>query len=78
MCRTTFICIVLSIAAATFTNDASTMVLEPLERMIEKVQMIAKAPLAATSYDINEAGLMSFMKKSEEKVKTEKELKEQS
>ena len=53
ICRTTFICIVLSIAAATFTNDAREMVLDPLDRMIEKVKLIAKNPLAAASDEIN-------------------------
>ena len=56
--RTSFICVVLSIAAITFTKGAQDMVLEPLERMIEKVKMIAKN---------NEAGLMSFMKKKDQK-----------
>lgn len=78
ICRTSFICVVLSIAAATFTNDARQMVLDPLERMIEKVKLIAKNPLAAASEEIDEAGLMSFMNKSEEKVKTAKELHEAS
>jgi len=66
MTRTTFICIVLSIAAATFTNDARVMVLDPLERMIEKIKLIAKNPLAAASDEINNAGVMSFMNKSED------------
>jgi len=56
---------VLSIAAITFTKDAQVMVLDPLERMIEKVKMIAKNPLSAASDEINEAGIMSFMNKSE-------------
>lgn len=38
------------------------MVLEPLERMIEKVQLIAKNPLAAATDAINNAGVMSFAK----------------
>jgi len=56
---------VLSIATITFTKDAQVMVLDPLERMIEKVKMIAKNPLSAASDEINEAGIMSFMNKSE-------------
>ena len=35
--KTLFICFVLAIAAHYFTKDAATLVLEPLERMIEKV-----------------------------------------
>jgi len=37
------------------------MVLDPLDRMIEKVKLIAKNPLAAASDEINNAGIMSFM-----------------
>lgn len=47
--KTLFICCVLGIAAHYFTKDASALVLEPLERMIEKVQLIAKNPLAAAT-----------------------------
>jgi len=78
ICRTTFICIILSVAAITFTKDAQTMVLDPLERMIEKVKLIAQNPLAAASDEINQAGIMSFINKSEEKVKSDKEIKEES
>jgi hypothetical protein len=39
----------LAIAAHYFTKDAGTLVLEPLERMIEKVALIAKNPLAAAT-----------------------------
>jgi hypothetical protein len=35
--KTLFICLVLTVAAIYFTKDAAVMVLEPLERMIEKV-----------------------------------------
>ena len=35
--KTLFICLVLGIAAHYFTKDASSLVLDPLERMIEKV-----------------------------------------
>jgi len=58
--RTTFICVVLSMASIFFTRDAQTMVLDPLERMIEKVKAIAKNPLVAASEEVNEAGIMSF------------------
>lgn len=78
ICRTTFICIILSVAAITFTKDAQTMVLDPLERMIEKVKLISENPLAAASDEINQAGIMSFINKSEEKVKSDKDMKEES
>lgn len=74
--RTTFICVVLSIASIYFTKDAQTLVLDPLERMIEKVKLIAKNPLAAASDEVHEAGIMSF-KNKEEKL-DEKQKKEAS
>ena len=39
----------LSIASFFFTNDANVLVLSPLERMLEKVKLIAKNPLAASA-----------------------------
>mmetsp|Transcript_16748 Transcript_16748/g.25817 ORF Transcript_16748/g.25817 Transcript_16748/m.25817 type:complete len:329 (+) Transcript_16748:783-1769(+) len=39
--RTTFVCFVLSFASIFFTKDAQELVLDPLERMIEKVRLIA-------------------------------------
>lgn len=39
--RTSFICIVLSFASILFTKDAQSLVLDPLERMIEKVKLMA-------------------------------------
>ncbi len=76
--KTLFICCVLGIAAHYFTKDASTLVLEPLERMIEKVQLIAKNPLAAATDQIDQAGVMSFAKADENKESQTKEEQEQS
>lgn len=36
------------------------MVVDPLERMIEKVRIIAANPMSAASEDINTAGLYCF------------------
>lgn len=58
--RTTTVVIILSLSSISFTKDAQEMVLDPLERMIEKVKLIAKNPLIATSEEVNEAGIMSF------------------
>jgi hypothetical protein len=63
--RTTFIVIVLGLASVYFTKDAQTLVLDPLERMIEKIKAIAKNPLVAATEEVNEAGVMSFMSKNE-------------
>ena len=44
-----------------FSNDAEELVLNPIERMLEKVRLLAKNPLAATSDEIQTAGLLSTM-----------------
>jgi len=48
-------------ASIYFTRDAQNLVLDPLERMIEKVKLIAKNPLAAATDEVNEAGVMTFL-----------------
>ena len=61
ICRTIFVCVVLSIASIMFTSDANTLVLQPIERMLEKVKLIAKNPLAAASDEMNNAGVLSLI-----------------
>lgn len=58
--RTCFLCIVLAISSLYFTKDAQDMVLDPLERMIEKVKIIAANPMSAASEEINNAGIYCF------------------
>lgn len=65
--RTSFIVVVLGLASIYFTKDAQELVLDPLERMIEKIKAIAKNPLVAASEEVNEAGVMSFMNQTEGK-----------
>jgi hypothetical protein len=64
--RTSFIVIVLGLASIYFTKDAQELVLDPLERMIEKIKAIAKNPLVAASEEVNEAGVMSFLSQTEQ------------
>lgn len=59
--RTIFVCIVLSIASIFFTQDANVLVLGPIERMLEKVKLIAKNPLAAASDEVESAGVLSML-----------------
>ena len=61
ICRTLFVCIILGVASVMFSNDAEELVLNPIERMLEKVRLLAKNPLAATSDEIQTAGLLSTM-----------------
>jgi hypothetical protein len=63
--RTSFIIFVLGISSIYFTSDAQKLVLDPLERMIEKIKAISKNPLVAATEEVNEAGLMSFIDMNE-------------
>ena len=63
--RTIFVSIVLAIAALFFSNDANRLVLTPIERMLEKVKLIAKNPLAAASEEVDTAGIYSMMHQQE-------------
>jgi len=45
--RTIFVCLILGFGAWLFSKDTNSLVLRPLERMIEKVNRIAVAPLSA-------------------------------
>lgn len=52
ICRTVFICIVLSLGAIYLTKDANTLVIEPIEKMIDKVRKIAKNPVGILEDDL--------------------------
>lgn len=56
--RTLYVCIILGFGALIFTKDANDLVLKPIERMIQKVNAIAKNPLSAKDATIikNEGG----------------------
>jgi hypothetical protein len=45
--KTIFVCIVLTFGAMMFSKDANDLVLRPIERMIDKVNKIAKNPIRA-------------------------------
>jgi len=61
ICRTLFVCLVLSVCAIYFQQDANNLVLIPIERMLEKVRLIAKNPLVAASDEVEKAGIMTTM-----------------
>jgi class 3 adenylate cyclase len=48
ICRTVFICLVLTLASLYFTSDSEKLVIQPIEKMMEKVKIIAKNPIAAS------------------------------
>ena len=45
--RTVFVCVVLTLGAIYFNKDTEELVIQPIEKMIEKVKIIAKNPIAA-------------------------------
>lgn len=63
LCRTLWVCIVLTIAAIHFSNATTKLVLSPLERMLEIVKKIAKDPSSAASQEeMKFAGIHAFLK----------------
>jgi class 3 adenylate cyclase len=47
MMETIYICIALTLGAIYFSKDSEDLVIKPIEKMIEKVKLIAKNPIAA-------------------------------
>lgn len=47
ICRTIFICIVLALGSIYFSKDSEDLIIKPIEKMIEKIKVIAKNPIAA-------------------------------
>ena len=61
--RTLFVIIVLTIGLLYFNNITTKFVLNPIERMLEKVRLIATNPLAAATDNIEMAGALTMMEK---------------
>uniref|UniRef100_A0A7S3CRS2 Guanylate cyclase domain-containing protein n=1 Tax=Strombidium rassoulzadegani TaxID=1082188 RepID=A0A7S3CRS2_9SPIT len=62
MGRTTFVCFMLALSSIYFTKDSQLLVLDPLESLIEKINLLARDPLAASSDEVEQAGIYSFAK----------------
>mmetsp|Transcript_33782 Transcript_33782/g.40808 ORF Transcript_33782/g.40808 Transcript_33782/m.40808 type:complete len:903 (+) Transcript_33782:122-2830(+) len=59
--KTLFVCIVLGLGAWLFNRDANNLVIYPLERMIDKVKIMAKNPMAKFAQDTsNDDGEQQF------------------
>ena len=63
--RTLFVIIVLTIGLLYFNSITTRFVLNPIERMLEKVRLIATNPLAAATDNIEMAGALTMMAKME-------------
>jgi class 3 adenylate cyclase len=54
ICRTVFVCIVLTLGAIYFTKDANDLVITPIEKMMDKVNKIARNPMMASEVRKND------------------------
>lgn len=70
--QTLFVCLMLTGAAILFENDASKLVLEPLEVMIEIVENVAKDPINAKNVENLQSGIKQIIEKTEEEKGAEK------
>jgi hypothetical protein len=50
--RTIFVCLVLGVGALTFAKDANDLVLTPIERMIDRVNRIARNPISSKEVNL--------------------------
>ena len=73
--RTIMVCLLLTISSYIINKDAETLVLEPIERMIERIRIVAKNPMALCSEEeIESSGALALLK-SRDKKKNKKEEK---
>ena len=59
--RTLFICLILGLFGYLFQRVVLRVFLHPIERMIEKVRMLAKNPLLATHAKFDQVGMLKFV-----------------
>lgn len=64
--QTLFVCLCLTLAAILFENDANTLVLEPLEIMIEIVDTVSKDPMNAKNVENLQGGIKATINKDDE------------
>jgi class 3 adenylate cyclase len=82
--RTIMVCFLLTISSYIINRDATRLVLDPIERMIERIRIVAKNPMALCSEEEIEAGgalaMMQSNKKKKKKndKKHEEEIKNES
>ncbi|CAD8085296.1 unnamed protein product [Paramecium primaurelia] len=52
--QTVFVCIVLALSAVLFNKDVTELIIEPIETMIQKIELIANNPLEAVNIEEQE------------------------
>lgn len=78
--RTVMVCLLLTISSYIINRDATTLVLDPIERMIERIRIVAKNPMALCSEEaIESAGVLAMMQsRRKEKNSMKKKKKKKS
>lgn len=61
VCRTLFITVIIAVGIIMFNNDANKLVLEPIERLTEKVKLMAANPLGSMNGEIDKQGILSVI-----------------
>ena len=69
--QTLFVCLCLTLSAILFEGDATSLVLEPLEVMIEIVEKVAKDPIGAKNVDELQTGIKAEVHQIQEKKEGE-------
>lgn len=71
--RTIMVCVLLTVSSYIINKDATTLVLDPIERMIERIRIVAKNPMALCSEeDIENEGALAMMQSQQNKKKKKK------
>lgn len=74
--RTIMVCLLLTISSYIINKDAEVLVLEPIERMIERIRIVAKNPMALCSEEeIENAGALAMIEAQEKKKGKKKKKK---
>ena len=68
ICRTFMVCCLLGFSSYYFNRDSRRLVLDPLERMMERIQLIAENPMALCGDDDQGEGVLAFGKKKKKKA----------
>ncbi len=74
--RTIFIMILLLVGSMMFNADANKLVLEPIERMSEKVKLLATNPLGLMGDDGDTVGILALAQMQEDRARSTKKSSE--
>jgi hypothetical protein len=66
--RTIMVCLLLTISSYVINKDVNSLVLDPIERMIERIRIVAKNPMALCSEEeIESAGVLALAQSKNKK-----------